>query len=126
MRACLIALLSIAAASTAFAADPLDWLSKDKKIAFSQLIGGYTEAAICKKQVDFAVAGKFFQEKLAADKLTAEQLAQLTHLAIGLNSVQMGEYFKKKPSEQATAAHCKKINDDIFGANGKVIPGLLK
>ena len=90
------------------------------------MIGGYTEAAICKKQVDFAVAGKFFQQKFGDDKLTPEQTAQLVHLAIGLNSVQMGEFFKKKPSEQTITAHCKKITDEIFGANGQVIKGLLK
>jgi hypothetical protein len=106
-------------------AEPLDWLTKDQKIALGQLIGGYTESLICKKAVDLDVAGKFLQQKLGGEKFAPEQIAQMFHMVIGLHAMQMGDYLKNKPSEQSTSARCKKIYDDVFGPKGRVIPGLL-
>ena len=107
-------------------AEPLDWLNKDQKIAIGQLIGGYAESIVCKKQVDFAVAGKFLQQKLGDEKFSADQVAQMFHMAIGIHALQMGEFLKSKPSEQSVATRCTKIYDNVFGPKGTVIPGLLK
>jgi hypothetical protein len=119
-------LICFVAATGVAKAETLDWMSKEKKIAIGQLIGGYTEGLICKKQVDVAVGGKFLEEKFAGEKLTPDQVAQISSMVIGLHVAQMGEFLRQKPSEQAVAAHCKKVYDNFFGPAGTLIPNLLK
>jgi hypothetical protein len=121
-----VLLIWLVATIGAAKAEPLDWLAKDKKIALGELIGGYTEGMICKKQVDFDVAGKFLEQKFGGEKFTPEQVAQIYHMVIGVHAGQIGEFFKTKPSEQSMVAHCKKVYDNLFGPKGNLIPNLLK
>ena len=121
-----VSLLCLVATIGSVKAEPLDWLEKDKKIALSQLIGGYTEGLICQKQVDFDVAGKFLEQRMGGEKFTPQQVAQIAHVAIGIHAMQMGEFLKNKPSGQSASAHCQKAYNDLFGPNGRVIPHLLK
>ncbi len=123
VRAMLICLI---AATGVAKAEPLDWLSKDKKIALSQLIGGYTEGLICRKEVNLDVAGKFLEEKFGGEKITPDQVAQISSMIIGVHAAQMGEFLKRKPSEKEAAAHCKKVYDEFFGPKGTLIKDLLK
>ena len=125
MLARLVLIFCVVGTIGAVRAEPLDWLVKDQKIALGQLIAGYTESLICRKQINLEVAGKFLQQKLGDEKFTSDQIAQMFHMVIGLSSLQMGEFLKSKPSEQSTAAHCKKVYDDGFGPKGRLIPGLL-
>lgn len=127
MRARLvIMMIGLVGTIGAAGAEPMDWLQKEQKVAVGQLIGGYTEALICKKNVDLEVAGKFLQEKLGDAKITPDQLAQAFHMALGLHGLQMGEFMKSRPTEQTANAHCKKVYDEAFGPKGHVIPGLMK
>ena len=83
------------------------------------------ESFACGKDVNFAVAADFLKSQVG-ESFTPYQLAELSHVAIAIQTLELEALAKRKLSSAQIKAHCNDEVPGAFGPSGNVIKGLLR
>src|SRR5262249_39934740 len=104
----------------------LAWLTENQKKDLGKLFGDYADSFPCGKHGNFEGAANLLQSNLRQDSFTPQQVAELSHMAVGIQNAQIQIMAaKSKLSQEAIAQRCKDVVERAFGPNGNLIRGLL-